>query len=366
MKLNKVLAFTLVAVMLLTTLTACAHKHTFSEGWQKDATHHWHSASCEHAEEVDAKAEHDWDDGTVTTQPTCGDDGVKTFTCEVCGHTKTETVPATGQHDWDDGEITTEPTCDADGVETFTCEVCGDEREEDVDANNVHSFASAWSFDDDNHWHAATCSHATEVDGLAEHDWDEGEVTTPATETEPGVLTFSCEVCGHTYTDVIPATGGGSQGGGSLASPIRVEAENATLGQIDGASNPITIEENAGCSGGRGVGYFQATGQTITFTIVVDQAVNGVTLVLGVAPAVFSMETFEIDSISAAQLATYATFKLNGQSVTFGGNDIPGNSEFNFWLVGTFTATVNLQAGTNTFVITSSGTALNVDYIEVR
>ncbi|MBQ2723646.1 MAG: hypothetical protein IJF72_03210 [Clostridia bacterium] len=326
MKLNKVLAFTLVAVLLLTTLTACGHEHTFSADWQKDATHHWHAASCEHDEEIDGYAEHEWNQGQVTTQPTCEDEGVKTFTCTVCGQTKTESIAVTSEH----------------------------------------TFASEWSFDDDNHWHAATCEHDEEVSALAEHDWDEGEITTPATATEDGVMTYTCTVCGHSYTEAIPATGGGEQGGGSLAAPIRIEAENATLGQIDGASNPIQIEENAGCSGGRGVGYFQASGQTITFTIVVDEAVNGVTLVLGVAPAVMDMTTCEIASMSAAQLATFASFQLNGTAITFAGDTLPGNGEMNFWLVGTFTATVNLQAGTNTFIITSRGTALNVDYIEVR
>ena len=42
---------------------------------------------------VDKATGHKWDDGVVTTQPTTGKEGVKTFTCTVCKETKTETVP---------------------------------------------------------------------------------------------------------------------------------------------------------------------------------------------------------------------------------------------------------------------------------
>ena len=40
---------------------------------------------------------HKWDDGVVTTEPTATADGVKTYTCTVCGETKTEAIPATGE-----------------------------------------------------------------------------------------------------------------------------------------------------------------------------------------------------------------------------------------------------------------------------
>ncbi|MBR4121597.1 MAG: hypothetical protein IKT95_07585, partial [Spirochaetales bacterium] len=39
-----------------------------------------------------------------------------------------------------------------------------------------------------------------------EHTWDEGKVTTPATCTDPGVKTYTCE-CGETKTEAIPALG---------------------------------------------------------------------------------------------------------------------------------------------------------------
>ena len=41
----------------------------------------------------------------VTTEPTCGTDGVKTLTCTRCSATSTEAIPATNEHDYDHGTI---------------------------------------------------------------------------------------------------------------------------------------------------------------------------------------------------------------------------------------------------------------------
>ena len=68
------------------------HSHTFAETWSKDETYHWHTATCEHTTEVSDKAEHTWNDGEITTPATEEREGVKTYTCTVCGATKTETI----------------------------------------------------------------------------------------------------------------------------------------------------------------------------------------------------------------------------------------------------------------------------------
>ena len=69
--------------------------------------------------------DHAWDEGVVTTEPTCTQDGVKTYTCTLCGETRTEPVPATG-HTSDEGVVTNEPTCTEDGIKTYKCTVCGE------------------------------------------------------------------------------------------------------------------------------------------------------------------------------------------------------------------------------------------------
>ncbi|MCC8072762.1 MAG: LPXTG cell wall anchor domain-containing protein [Clostridiales bacterium] len=50
---------------------------------------------------------HTWDEGVVTTQATETTDGVKTYTCTVCGATKTEVIPATGETTTQSDETTT-------------------------------------------------------------------------------------------------------------------------------------------------------------------------------------------------------------------------------------------------------------------
>ena len=46
-------------------------------------------------EEIPAKG-HSWNEGEITTSPTCENAGVKTYTCTVCNATKTEAISATG------------------------------------------------------------------------------------------------------------------------------------------------------------------------------------------------------------------------------------------------------------------------------
>mgnify|MGYP004471320505 FL=1 len=168
--------------------------------------------------EIPATGEHTWDNGTVTTEPTENEPGVRTFTCAVCGATKTAPIPATGTHDyqftrtvaptctaggydlytcsgcgatekrnptdalghkWDSGKVTTEPTETAPGVRTYTCTVCGEVKTEVIPATGAHT-----------------------------HKWDAGKVTTAPTATTPGVRTYTCTVCGQTKEEVIPPTGG--------------------------------------------------------------------------------------------------------------------------------------------------------------
>ena len=179
--------------------------------------------------EIPATGEHTWDNGTVTTEPTENEPGVRTFTCAVCGATRTETIPATGAHDyqftrtvaptctadgydlytcsgcgatekrnskpalghkWDSGTVTTEPTETAPGVRTYTCTVCGEVKTEVIPATGAHT-----------------------------HKWDAGKVTTEPTATTPGVRTYTCTICGQTKEEVIPPTGGSTVCPGGTSCP---------------------------------------------------------------------------------------------------------------------------------------------------
>lgn len=81
-------------------LTACGHEHTFSEDWTTNATHHWHAAICDHAEEKSDYAEHTYTDNYDTT-------------CDTCNYTRVAPIDA-----WN-GQAETVPTA-IEGVITIT------------------------------------------------------------------------------------------------------------------------------------------------------------------------------------------------------------------------------------------------------
>ena len=73
-------------------------------------------------EEIPAKG-HSWNEGEITTSPTCENAGVKTYTCTVCNATKTEAIDATGHTPV---EVAEKPaTCTEAGHTAGTkCSVC--------------------------------------------------------------------------------------------------------------------------------------------------------------------------------------------------------------------------------------------------
>lgn len=67
---------------------------------------------------------HTWDDGKTTTEPTCTINGITTFTCSVCGKTKTRSIKAAG-HSYGEYVVVKEPTSTEKGLKSKTCSVCG-------------------------------------------------------------------------------------------------------------------------------------------------------------------------------------------------------------------------------------------------
>ena len=117
--------------------------------------------------------EHTWDEGTVTTEPTCTEPGVKTYTCSGCDETRTEEIEALG-HDYVD--TVTAPTCTELGHTTHTCSRCG------------NSYVDTY------------------VDALG-HDFGEWTEVTAATCTAVGSETRECSRCDVTETRAIEALG---------------------------------------------------------------------------------------------------------------------------------------------------------------
>ena len=96
---------------------------------QGNAVYHNYACACGYA----IKQEHQWNDGEITAPATCTQEGVKTYTCSLCGATKEEKI-ATTTHIWDNGEITTAPSCGKSGIKTYRCSICGATKTEPVSA----------------------------------------------------------------------------------------------------------------------------------------------------------------------------------------------------------------------------------------
>ena len=100
---KKSLICILLIACMLTALVGCGCDHTFEEKWSTDGTHHWHVCTQEDCGEQSEKGEHDWDEGTVTLQPTASTPGVRRYTCKVCSAIKTESVngePTVSDLEW--------------------------------------------------------------------------------------------------------------------------------------------------------------------------------------------------------------------------------------------------------------------------
>ena len=164
-----------------------------------------------------AKTEdHSWNQGEITKEPTCKEEGEKTFTCSICGNTKTEkvstadhqhmeirnqknptckeagysgdtycadcgvkissgkTIAKTKNHSWDGGVITTEPTCTGRGEKTFTCTICGNTNTKKVNATG--------------------------------HSYGAYKVVKEPTNKRKGLKSKTCSVCGKIVYEAIPKT----------------------------------------------------------------------------------------------------------------------------------------------------------------
>lgn len=67
------------------------HTHMFYDEWYGDESGHWQLCDCGTASE---KADHFWDEGTVTLAPTATEDGKMTYRCLNCEYERTEAIPA--------------------------------------------------------------------------------------------------------------------------------------------------------------------------------------------------------------------------------------------------------------------------------
>ncbi|MCM1159342.1 MAG: Ig-like domain-containing protein, partial [Clostridium sp.] len=205
-----------------------SHTHEFGTDWKKDVENHWHE--CSGCGAKSDSAAHTKDSGTVTKEPTETEAGIRIYCCSVCGYKMDEEVidPLLSSHthnystEWtldsrrhwhecicgsrsdsaahtkDSGTVTKAPTVTEKGIRTYHCSVCGYEMGEEVidelPPSHTHEFSTDWKTDSSRHWHECICGEKS--DSVA-HTKDGGTVTKAPTETETGIRTYYCSVCGY-------------------------------------------------------------------------------------------------------------------------------------------------------------------------
>ena len=195
--------------------------HTYGS-WEKNTAEN-HKHTCKVCGNVETAA-HTWDSGKVTEAPTHTKEGTKTYTCTVCGETKTEKVEKLKEHSygewtkhddkqhkhscvcgdtqyaahtWDSGKVTKAATCKDAGEKLYTCTACGETKTEAIAKTNNHTYGSWEKNTAENHKH--TCKVCGNVETAA-HIWDNGKVTVKPTSTTKGQTVYTCTLCGETKT----------------------------------------------------------------------------------------------------------------------------------------------------------------------
>lgn len=149
---------------------------------------------------------------TVTKQPTCTAEGVKTFRCS-CGDSYTEAISAAG-HIFGAYVYNNDATEAADGTETAACTICGAKDTRTAAGTkiaHVHNYTAAVT-------KAATCaeegvktytcscgSSYTEAVPVIAHSFGDYIYNDDATTEKDGTKTATCSVCGA--TDTVTAEG---------------------------------------------------------------------------------------------------------------------------------------------------------------
>ena len=202
------------------------HEHEYSDELTYDEEGHWYAATCGH-DVMQGYAKHEFEE-EITTESTCEDKGLKTFTCG-CGYSYTEEIAALGHDEVEhDGESA---TCTEEGYEAYvTCTRCDYTTYKVIEAlghDEVEHEEKNATCTEDGHEAYVTCSRCDyttyKVIEALGHDEVEHEGES-ATCTEEGNEAYvTCSRCDYTTYKVIEVVG---------HKVIAVEGKDATCSEV--------------------------------------------------------------------------------------------------------------------------------------
>ncbi len=208
-------------------IPAAGHSHG---DWEADGDEN-HKKECECSDVVTEP--HAWDEGEVTKEATETEIGEKTYTCTVCGHTKTEDIPATG------GSTTGGSTT---GGSTTGGSTTGGST---TGGSTTGGSTTGGSTTGGSTTGGSTTGGSTTEDPCANgHSWNTGVVTKQPTTTATGIKTYTCTVCEETKTETIPKLSGGSSGGGGSSDDVEVKYTVKFNSNGGSTVKSVTVKKN--------------------------------------------------------------------------------------------------------------------------
>ena len=185
------------------------HEHTWATTYSSDANGHWYAATCEHTDQKMSLALHN--------------DANKDGVCDTCNYDTHQGAGHSYATEWSKDENNhwhaancghtvagTDLGAHVDENNDKECDTCG------YDYNHTHAYATTWSKDFTNHWHAATCECTIEGIDIAAHvdedkngvcDICQGATFDAATHTHTYATEWSKDEKNHWYAAMCDHTG---------------------------------------------------------------------------------------------------------------------------------------------------------------
>ena len=161
---------------------------------------------------IGGKHTHVFDQGVVTKEATCSEEGELTFTCTKCDTTKTEIIAKLAHIYEEEGAITKNPTCIDAGVIEYQCKSCNVTKTETIEPTGVHTLSEEKIIKE------ATCgnsgikevfciycdySEEVTIEPTGDHDYLDGVITVSPTCSATGLMEYECDICGNIKEEVI-------------------------------------------------------------------------------------------------------------------------------------------------------------------
>jgi uncharacterized repeat protein (TIGR02543 family) len=161
--------------------------------------------------EFTAPVGHTWGQGVITVEATKTSNGIKDYTCEKCGESKSEIIPtqSDSSHEHDYVKIAVvEPTCTNDGYSQWVCSICNDTYQDDVVLATAHDYSikienqiPTCTGNGLTRWYCSNCdAYREEKVPRTNHNYF--TIENEASCTAVGSTTYICANCGDTYTSM--------------------------------------------------------------------------------------------------------------------------------------------------------------------